>query len=63
VEIIYSDEAQRDIDYWKKSGNKIVQRKIQQLLNAIKETTHDGIGKPEPLHCCPGKISFYEKSL
>jgi toxin YoeB len=49
MEIIYSDEAQRDIDYWKKTGNKIVQRKIQQLLDAIEENPHDGIGKPEPL--------------
>jgi len=49
VEIIYSDEAERDIKYWKKSGNKIVQKKIQQLLDAINESPFDGIGKPEPL--------------
>jgi toxin YoeB len=49
MEIIYSDEAQRDIEYWKKSGNKIIQKKIQQLLNSIEETPFDGIGKPEPL--------------
>jgi toxin YoeB len=35
MEIIYADEAQRDIDYWKKFGNKTVQNKIQQLLIAI----------------------------
>lgn len=49
MEIIYSDEAERDIKYWKKSGNKIVQKKIQQLLDAINESPFDGIGKPEPL--------------
>lgn len=49
MEIIYSDEAQRDIEYWKKSGNKIIQKKIQQLLTSIEETPFDGIGKPEPL--------------
>jgi toxin YoeB len=49
MEIIYSDEALKDIEYWKKSGNKIVQRKIQQLLDAIEEDPFEGIGKPEPL--------------
>lgn len=49
MEIIYSGEAQRDIEYWKKSGNKIIQKKIQQLLTSIEETPFDGIGKPEPL--------------
>ena len=49
MEIIYSEEAQRDIEHWKKSGNKIIQKKIQQLLNAIEENPFDGIGKPEAL--------------
>ena len=49
MEIIYSEEAERDSKYWKKSGNKIVQKKIQQLLDAINESPFDGIGKPEPL--------------
>ena len=49
MEIIYSDEAKKDIEYWKKSGNKTIQKKIQQLINAIDESPFDGIGKPEPL--------------
>ena len=49
MEIIYSEEAQLDIEYWKKSGNKIIQKKIQQLLNAIEENPFEGIGKPEAL--------------
>jgi len=49
MEIIYSDEAQRDIAYWRKSGNVIVQKKIMQLLSAIEENPFLGIGKPEPL--------------
>lgn len=47
MEIIYSDEAQLDIRYWKKSGNKIIQKKIQELLNSIESTPFEGIGKPE----------------
>ena len=49
MEIVYSDEAQKDINFWKKSRNKAVQQKIQQLLNSIKETPYEGNGKPEPL--------------
>lgn len=49
MEIIYSDEAQKDILYWKKSGNKAIQKKIQQLLESIEEDPFNGIGKPEPL--------------
>ncbi len=49
MEIIYSEEAQRDIAYWKKSGNKPIQKKIQQLLASIEEQPFDGLGKPEQL--------------
>ncbi len=49
MEIIYSDEAKLDIEYWKKSGNKIIQKKIQQLISALEENCFEGIGKPEPL--------------
>jgi toxin YoeB len=49
MEIIYSDEALKDILFWKKSGNKVIQKKIQQLLDAIEEDPFEGIGKPEPL--------------
>ena len=49
MEIIYSEESQLDIEYWKKSGNKIIQKKIQQLLLAISQDPFNGIGKPELL--------------
>lgn len=49
MEIIYSEEAQKDIEFWKKSGNKAIQNKIQQLLLSILATPFEGIGKPEPL--------------
>ena len=49
MEIIYSDEAKRDIEYWKKSGNIGIQKKIQHILTAINENPFEGIGKPEPL--------------
>jgi len=49
MEIIYSEQAQKDIDYWKKSGDKVIQKKIQQLLYSIEETPFSGVGKPEAL--------------
>jgi len=49
VEIIYSQQAQSDIKFWLKSGNKKIQAKITQLINAIQKDPFSGIGKPEAL--------------
>jgi toxin YoeB len=49
MEIIFSPQAMEDLDYWKKSGNKIIQKKIQQLIESMQETPFEGIGKPEGL--------------
>ena len=49
MEIILLKQAQLDIDFWKKSGNKIIQKKIYKLLQNISETPFNGIGKPEAL--------------
>jgi toxin YoeB len=49
MEIIFSPQAVEDLNYWKKSGNKIIQKKIQQLLESIQTTPYEGIGKPEAL--------------
>jgi len=42
-------EAKEDLDFWTKSGNKPVLKKITQLIESITETPYEGIGKPEPL--------------
>jgi toxin YoeB len=49
MEIIYSETAQEDIAYWKKSGNKGVQKKIQTLIEDILKHPYEGIGKPHAL--------------
>jgi len=49
VEVIYTPEALEDLKYWKKSGNKPVLKKIQELILAIQENPYEGIGKPEQL--------------
>lgn len=58
MEIFYYDEAIADLQFWKKSGNKIIQKKIEQLIIAIQENPFTGIGKPEALkHDLTGKWS------
>ncbi len=47
--IKFTSEALTDLEYWKKSGNTIVLKRIRQLLQAIEVDPYQGIGKPEPL--------------
>lgn len=49
MEIDYTDDAKSDLYFWIKTGNKSIQKKINQLLNSIEETPYSGIGKPEAL--------------
>ena len=49
MEMIFSPKTIEDLIYWKKSGNKAVQKKIEILLIAIQENPFEGIGKSEPL--------------
>jgi len=58
MEVKYTIEAESDINYWVKTGNKNILKKIDSLIESIKETPFDGIGKPEPLkHELSGKWS------
>jgi toxin YoeB len=49
MEVRYWKKALDDIEDWKKSGNKAVQKKITKLVDDIKKTPYTGIGKPEAL--------------
>ncbi|TAH03885.1 MAG: Txe/YoeB family addiction module toxin [Sphingobacteriales bacterium] len=49
MEIIYSKKAIKDLEFWSKSGNKIILKKISELINAIQINPYKGIGKPESL--------------
>ena len=56
--IKFTSEALSDLEYWKKSGNTIILKRIRQLLEAIQTDLHKGIGKPEPLkHNLTGRWS------
>jgi toxin YoeB len=49
MEIIYLPLALEHLEYWRKSGNKQVQKKISLLLNDILKHPYEGLGKPEAL--------------
>jgi toxin YoeB len=49
MEIEYTLQAKEDIDYWKKSGNASILKKIRKLIEAILQSPFEGIGKPETL--------------
>jgi len=49
MEIKLLEDADDDLAFWIKSGNKPVQKKINELLLSIKETPYCGVGKPEAL--------------
>ena len=42
-------EAKADLDFWIKTGNKPVLKKITQLIASVSKTPYQGFGKPEPL--------------
>ncbi len=49
IRVVYLSQAQEDLAYWKKSGNKGIQQRIGKLIQSITETPFEGIGKPEAL--------------
>ncbi|HEU0126355.1 MAG TPA: Txe/YoeB family addiction module toxin, partial [Flavobacterium sp.] len=49
MEVIYSEKAQKDIVFWKKSGNKAIMKKITNLIEDILLHPYEGLGKPEQL--------------
>lgn len=49
MEIELFEDAMEDFKFWKKSGNKLIQKKIEQLFASTLETPFEGLGKPEAL--------------
>lgn len=49
MEIIFTDKAIKDIQYWKSKRNKPIEERIDKLLQSILQTPFEGIGKPERL--------------
>lgn len=58
MEIEFTIQAEQDLNYWKRTNNISVLKKIRVLLENILETPFSGIGKPEALkHELSGKWS------
>ncbi len=49
MEVKLLEDADEDLSFWIKTGNKSIQKKINQLLLSIEQTPYSGIGKPEAL--------------
>lgn len=49
MEIKLMPQAEEDLEYWRKTGNKRIMKRITMLLSDILEHPFTGIGKPEPL--------------
>ena len=49
MEIAFTKQAEKDLVFWKKSGNKLIQKKISDILKSIQENPFEGIGKKEKL--------------
>ena len=49
MEVVFSKKAKKDLVFWSKSGNKIIIKKISELIKAIQINPYKGIGKPEAL--------------
>lgn len=49
MEIVFTPHAKKDLDFWIKSGNKGVLKKITALIEDIQLHPFEGIGKPEQL--------------
>ena len=49
MEVEYKKKALEDREYWKKSGNVQVQKKILRLIADIRLHPFERIGKPEAL--------------
>jgi len=49
MEVTYLGTSLDDIEFWKKSGNKQIQKKISELIEDIKLHPEKGLGKPEQL--------------
>ncbi len=49
MEIILLEQAKKDIEFWKKSGNLKIQKRITELIKDTLDHPFEGKGKPEPL--------------
>ena len=49
MELKFTPDAKKDLEWWKQHGDTASKRKIQQLLTEMEEHPRTGTGKPELL--------------
>lgn len=49
MEIAYTLQAQKDLQFWKNENNTFILKKIRSLVESMMITPYSGLGKPEPL--------------
>ncbi|MET4083268.1 toxin YoeB [Pedobacter sp. UYP30] len=49
MQIDFTEDADKHLKFFIKSGNKSILKKVAELIKAIDENPFEGIGKPEPL--------------
>ena len=49
MEVMFLPEADDDLNFWATTGNKMIIKKIAQLIDDIKISPYSGLGKPEQL--------------
>ena len=49
MELKFSSDAQKDLEWWKQNGDAASKKKIQRLLKELEEHPRTGPGKPELL--------------
>ena len=49
MEIEFTDKAYADLEYWRKTKNERILKRIRELLASTTDTPFSGIGKPEGL--------------
>lgn len=54
-EIVFTPEALEDIEKLKKTGNKVLIKKVFTLIQELKEHPETGTGKPE-------KLKYYQQN-
>lgn len=52
MELKFTVDARKDLDWWKKNGSDAEKRKIKQLPTELEEHPRTGTGKPEQLTGC-----------
>ena len=49
MELKFTPDAQKDLEWWKRHDDEALKRKIQRLLSEMEEHPRTGTGKPELL--------------